>query len=54
MQSKDSLTVNKNRDGSFTLEWDKQDPNWTWLNALTSKELEVIIEQAIKEHPYEE
>ena len=54
MNKQDSLTVNKNRDGSFTLEWDKQDPNWTWLNDLTSKELEVIIEQAIKEHPYEE
>ncbi len=51
---RDSMTVNKNEDGSFTLEWDKQDPNWTWLNDLTSKELEVIIEQAIKEHPYEE
>ena len=51
---RDSMTVNKNEDGSFTLEWDKQDPNWKWLNDLTSKQLEVIIEQAIKEHPYEE
>ena len=51
---RDSMTVNKNEDGSFTLEWDKQDPNWKWLNDLTTKELEVIIEQAIKEHPYEE
>ena len=51
---RDSMTVNKNEDGSFTLEWDKKDPNWEWLNDLTSKELEVIIEQAIKEHPYDE
>ena len=50
----DSMMVNKNEDGSFTLEWDKQDPNWKWLNDLTSKQLEVIIEQAIKEHPYDE
>ena len=49
-----SLKVNQNKDGSFTLEWDKQDPNWKWLNDLTTKELEVIIEQAIKEHPYDE
>ena len=50
----ESLKVNQNSDGSFTLEWDKQDPNWKWLNDLTSKQLEVIIEQAIKEHPYDE
>jgi len=43
-----SLKVNQNKDGSFTLEWDKQDPNWKWLNELTSKEIQVIIEQAIK------
>mgnify|MGYP003118376734 FL=1 len=44
----DSLAINKNDDGSFTVEWDKQDPNWKWLNDLTSKEIQVIIEQAIK------
>ena len=54
MPSKDSLTVEKNDDGTFTLEWDRQDPNWTWLNDLTSEELEVIMEQAMKEYPYEE
>jgi len=44
----DSLKVNQNEDGSFSLEWDKKDPNWKWLNDLTSKEIQVIIEQAIK------
>ena len=44
----DSLSINKNEDGSFTVEWDKQDANWKWLNDLTSKEIQVIIEQAIK------
>ena len=44
----DSLKVNQNEDGSFTCEWDKNDPNWKWLNNLTSKEIEVIMEQAIK------
>ena len=44
----DSLTVNQNEDGSFTCEWDKNDPNWKWLNNLTSKEIEVMMEQAIK------
>ena len=44
----DSLTVNQNEDGSFTCEWDKNDPNWKFLNDLTTKEIQVIIEQAIK------
>tara|TARA_R100000458_G_C8195853_1_gene188007 strand:- start:658 stop:831 length:174 start_codon:yes stop_codon:yes gene_type:complete len=47
MQS-ESLKVNQNSDGSFTLEWDKKDPNWKWLNNLTSKEIQVIMQQAIQ------
>ena len=37
-----------NKDGSFTLEWDKQDSNWKWLNNLTTEEIQVIIDQAIQ------
>ena len=44
----DSLKINQNEDGSFSIEWDRQDENWKWLNDLTSKEIQVIIEQAIK------
>ena len=44
----DSLKIHKNEDGSFSMEWDKQDPNWKFLNDLTSKEIQGIIEQAIK------
>ena len=44
----DSLKVNQNKDGSFSLEWDREDPNWKFLNYLTSKEIQVIIDQAIK------
>jgi hypothetical protein len=43
-----SLKVNQNKDGSFTLEWDKQDSNWKWLNNLTTEEIQVIIDQAIQ------
>ena len=49
--SADSLRVTQNEDGSFSLEWDKEDPNWKWLNGLTSKEIQTIVEQAIKEFP---
>ena len=48
MQNADSLKIHQNEDGSYSMEWDKQDPNWKWLNNLTTKEIQVIIEQAIK------
>ena len=46
--NKDSLKINKNKDGSFSVEWDKKDPNWKWMNNLTTKELQVMIKQSIK------
>jgi len=46
----DSLKIHKNEDGSYSIEWDKEDLNWKWLNGLTSKEIQVIIEQAIKDY----
>jgi len=48
-QKIDSLKITENADGTFTMDWDKEDPNWKWLNGLTSKEIQVIMEQAIKE-----
>ena len=45
----DSLKFTKNEDGSYTMDWDKEDPNWKWLNGLTSKDIQVIVEQAIKD-----
>lgn len=44
----DSLTVKQNEDGSFLVEWDKKDPQWEFLNDLTSPEIESIVQQAIK------
>ena len=44
----DSLKVEQNQDGSFTLEWDKEDPQWNFLNGLTSKEITAIIEKALE------
>ena len=46
---KDTLKVTQNEDGSFTLDWDKEDPEWSWMNNLTSKELQDIVEQVIRE-----
>ena len=46
---KDSLKVNQNKDETFSLEWDKDDPNWKFLNDKTSKEIQEIVNQAIKD-----
>ena len=43
-----SLKINQNNDGSFTVEWDKQDPDWNWMNNLTSSEIQGIIKKAIQ------
>ncbi len=49
-QEIDTLKISENADGTFEMNWDKEDPKWSWLNNLTSKEIQVIVEQAIKEH----
>ena len=44
----DSLKISKNNDGSFTCEWDRNDPNWKFMNDLTTEEIESIVQEAIK------
>lgn len=46
----DTLKITENSDGTFTMDWDPQDPNWKWLNDLTSKEIQIIVEQAIADY----
>lgn len=48
-QEIDTLKITENADGSFTMDWDKEDPNWKWLNGLTSAEIQVIVKQAVEE-----
>ena len=43
-----SLKINQNNDGTYTVEWDKKDPEWNWMNNLTSSEIQVIIEKAVQ------
>jgi hypothetical protein len=45
----DTLKITQNEDGSFTMDWDPKDPKWEWLNGLTSKEISIIVQQAIKD-----
>ena len=46
--STDSLKVEQNADGTFTVEWDKNDPNWSWMNNHTSKEIQDLVQEAVK------
>jgi len=48
-QEIDTLKITQNADGSYAMDWDKNDPNWSWLNNLTSKEVQIIMQQAIKD-----
>ena len=48
-QEIDSLKIIEQPDGTFQMEWDKEDPKWSWLNGLTSAEIQVIMKQAINE-----
>ena len=48
MDADDGLKVTQNEDNTFTLEWDKEDPKWSFLNGLTSKEITAIIEEAVR------
>ena len=50
MTAEDSLKITQNEDGSFTMDWDPQDSRWSWLNGLTSKEVSVIMWQAIQDY----
>jgi hypothetical protein len=45
----DSLKVTQNPDGSYTIEWDREDPNWKFLNDYSSEEIEALIQHAINE-----
>ena len=44
----DSLKINKRDDGTFEVEWDRKDPNWMFMNDLTTEEIEGIVQEAIK------
>ena len=50
MTADDSMKISQNEDGSFTMEWDKEDSRWSWLNGLTQKEIQVIVRQAIQDY----
>ena len=44
-----SLKINQNDNGSFTVELDKKDPDWMFLNQLTSEQIQDMISEVIKD-----
>ena len=45
----ESLKISQNKDGSFSVEWDKKDPKWNFLNNLTSNEIQTMVENIVKD-----
>ena len=48
-QEIDTLTVTENADGTFEINWDKEDPMWSFMNNLTSNQMQVMIQEAIQD-----
>ena len=49
-QEIDSLKITQNADGSYEMNWDKEDPKWSWMNSLNIAEMQIIIQQAIRDY----
>ena len=49
----DSLKVSKNLDGTYSVEWDPQDLEWQFLNKFTSKEVQIFIQQAMRDQQHD-
>lgn len=43
------MDVKEQEDGSFVIEWNPEDPQWSWLNGLTSEQIQCIMEQAVRD-----
>jgi len=44
----DSLKIIEQPDGSFAIEWDKNDQKWNWLNGLTQEEVTAILTEGLE------
>ena len=48
MKNADSLKVIQNEDGSYSLEWDKNDPKWKFLNKLNNNDIQEFVQDALR------
>jgi len=49
VSSEDSLKVIENDDGTFTLEWDPNDPKWSMFNDISEEQLTAMITQGLSD-----
>jgi hypothetical protein len=47
--NKDSFKVTENEDGTLAVEWDPNDPQYSFLNDMTQEELNAFFTRAIEE-----
>lgn len=49
MSTEDGLTVKENEDGSFTLEWDKNDPRYAMFNEFSEEQITAMLELGLQQ-----
>ena len=45
----DGLNVVENDDGTFTLEWDENDPRYAVFNGLSEEQIQAMIQYGLQE-----
>lgn len=45
----DSLVIAERDDGSYTIDWDPNDPKWSWMNGLSEQQISEFIHDALKQ-----
>ena len=45
----DGLNVVENDDGTFTLEWDENDPRYSIFNGLSEEQIQAMIQYGLQE-----
>ena len=47
--SQDSLKITENEDGTIGIEWDSNDPRYSFMNTMSEEELQAYITKALEE-----
>ena len=50
LSESDSLNVTEQEDGSFLIEWDGDDPQWSIFNGLSQEEMESFFTEALRSY----
>lgn len=50
MSTEDSLKVVENEDGTLGISWDPNDPRYSFLNTMTTEELNSYFTNALQEY----